>query len=88
MMWLPVIITAMTSSRYILDSAPANSSNSSSSSSSSSRPAAGSFPRLAGAAFLASVPPAGNRDLIFRWLKRDLVLSWKITWCVLAVCSA
>uniref|UniRef100_A0A383W958 AB hydrolase-1 domain-containing protein n=1 Tax=Tetradesmus obliquus TaxID=3088 RepID=A0A383W958_TETOB len=60
--------------KYILDSAPANSS------SSSSRPAAGSFPRLAGVAFLASVPPSGNRDLIIRWLKRDLVLSWKVTW--------
>ncbi|KAF8063781.1 RWDD3 [Scenedesmus sp. PABB004] len=43
-------------------------------------PAFGAFPRLAGAAFLASVPPSGNRDLIFRWLRRDLGLSWRVTW--------
>jgi hypothetical protein len=35
---------------------------------------------LAGAAFLASVPPSGNRDLIFWWLRRDLGLSWRVTW--------
>eukprot|EP00775_Hariotina_reticulata_P013096 gene13096-13223_t len=62
--------------KYLLDSAPPSSA---SGSSGSSRPAAGSYPALAGAALLASVPPSGNRDLIIRWLMKDLVLSWKIT---------
>lgn len=69
-------LTAHCVCRYILGAAPAIPSNSSSSSS----PAYGSYPRLAGAAFLASVPPTGNQALVMRWLKRDLWLSWKITW--------
>lgn len=62
--------------RYLLNTADSSSNGSNS----SSPPAPGSFPPLAGAAFLASVPPSGNRDLIFRWLRRDLGLSWRVTW--------
>jgi hypothetical protein len=69
--------------KYLLNASSASSTTtttSSSSSSSSSPPVPGSYPPLAGAAFLASVPPSGNRDLIIRWLKRDLGLSWRVTW--------
>jgi hypothetical protein len=38
------------------------------------------YPRLAGAALLASVPHSGNADLIWRWLRRDIALSWRVTW--------
>jgi hypothetical protein len=56
--------------RYLINSAG---SSSSSNSSGSSLPVPGSFPPLAGAAFLASVPPAGNRDLIFRYIPQHTV---------------
>lgn len=37
-------------------------------------------PPLAGAAFLASVPPSGNKQLVGRFMKRDFMLSMRITW--------
>eukprot|EP00878_Enallax_costatus_P004991 GHUV01005250.1.p1 GENE.GHUV01005250.1~~GHUV01005250.1.p1 ORF type:complete len:303 (+),score=88.88 GHUV01005250.1:117-1025(+) len=79
---LPVMVShsfgGLIAQKYILGQAPSSSSNGHTSS--SPAPAFGSYPRLAGAAFLASVPPSGNQALIMRWLKRDLWLSWKITW--------
>lgn len=39
-----------------------------------------SLPPLAGCAFLCSVPPSGNKELVGRFLKRDFWLSMRITW--------
>jgi hypothetical protein len=38
------------------------------------------YPWIAGAAYLACVPPSGNKDMIFRFLLRDPIGSIKITW--------
>ncbi|MEW5318411.1 MAG: hypothetical protein WDW38_009635 [Sanguina aurantia] len=70
--------------KYILSMAAsgdaASSSSGSSISSSISSPIAGTYPRLAGAAFLCSCPPTGNSSIVSRYLKSDLVLSFKVTW--------
>ncbi|KIZ05772.1 hypothetical protein MNEG_2183 [Monoraphidium neglectum] len=42
------------------------------------------LPPLAGAAFLCSVPPSGNKELVGRFMKRDLMLSMRITWAFVA----
>ncbi|PNH09319.1 hypothetical protein TSOC_004065 [Tetrabaena socialis] len=46
--------------------------------------AAGSFPPLSGAAFLCSVPPSGNKQMITRFLFRDPIASAKLTWGFIA----
>ncbi len=40
----------------------------------------GAFPQLAGVAYLASCPPSGNKQMVMRFLTRDLWLSLKVTW--------
>lgn len=47
------------------------------------QPAAGSFPPLSGAAFLCSVPQTGNKQMVMRFLRKDPLLSLKLTWWVL-----
>lgn len=42
--------------------------------------APGSLPDLAGLALLGSVPPSGNKQLVGRFLRRDPLLSLRITW--------
>ncbi|GBF98148.1 phosphoserine aminotransferase [Raphidocelis subcapitata] len=39
-----------------------------------------SAPAVAGAAFLCSVPPSGNKAMVGRFLRRDFFLSMRITW--------
>jgi hypothetical protein len=43
-------------------------------------PTPGSLPDLAGLALLGSVPPSGNKQLVGRFLRRDPLLSLRITW--------
>ncbi|GIL64659.1 hypothetical protein Vafri_18573 [Volvox africanus] len=47
-------------------------------------PAPGSFPPLSGAAFLCSVPQSGNKKMIMRFLLRDPIMSFKLTWGFIA----
>ncbi len=49
--------------------------------------AAGSFPPVSGAAFLASVPHTGNKQLVTRFLFRDPIFAIKLTWWVCAYVS-
>ncbi|KAI8467828.1 MAG: esterase-like protein [Monoraphidium minutum] len=42
------------------------------------------LPRLAGLALLCSVPPSGNKELVGRFLKKDFLLSMRITWAFVA----
>ena len=39
------------------------------------------FPFLSGVAFLCSVPPSGNKELVGRFIRRDAMLAAKVTWC-------
>lgn len=52
--------------------------------SSSTSVAAGSFPPVSGAAFLASVPHTGNKQLVTRFLFRDPIFAAKLTWGFIA----
>lgn len=45
---------------------------------------AGKFPDLAGAAFLCSVPPSGNKKLVGRVFMKDPIKSLKLTWGLVA----
>ncbi|EFJ47672.1 hypothetical protein VOLCADRAFT_117779 [Volvox carteri f. nagariensis] len=47
-------------------------------------PTPGSFPPLSGAAFLCSVPPSGNKQMVMRFLRRDPIMSLKLTWGFIA----
>jgi hypothetical protein len=40
----------------------------------------GVYPDIAGAAFLCSVPPSGNKELVMRFMKKDFMLSMRLTW--------
>ncbi|GIM04402.1 hypothetical protein Vretimale_8990 [Volvox reticuliferus] len=40
----------------------------------------GSFPPLTGAAFLCSVPPSGSKQMVVRFLRKDPIMSFKLTW--------
>ncbi|GAX83394.1 hypothetical protein CEUSTIGMA_g10819.t1 [Chlamydomonas eustigma] len=42
------------------------------------------LPPLAGAAFLSSVPPSGNKNLVWRFLRKDLLLSLRVTYGFIA----
>lgn len=55
--------------------------------SSSTSVAAGSFPPVSGAAFLASVPHTGNKQLVTRFLFRDPIFAAKLTWWVCEACA-
>ncbi|KAL6747522.1 esterase-like protein [Haematococcus lacustris] len=44
------------------------------------RPGEAGLPPLAGTAFLACVPPSGNKSMVLRFLLRDPILSLKVTW--------
>ena len=41
-------------------------------------------PRLAGAAFLCSVPPSGNKNMVTRFFLKDIILSLKVTYGFIA----
>ncbi|KXZ41444.1 hypothetical protein GPECTOR_464g376 [Gonium pectorale] len=40
----------------------------------------GSFPPISGAALMCSVPHTGNKQLVMRFLMRDPIFSFKLTW--------
>lgn len=43
-----------------------------------------SYPKLAGIAFLSSVPPSGNSKMVTRFLLKDPLLAARVTWGFIA----